>query len=211
MFITLEGPEGSGKTSQLSAFADFLREQGYEVLTTREPGGTAIGDQIRQILVSMENKNLHPRTEIMLFLSARAQLVEQVIKPALSNGKIVVCDRYGDSTLAYQGYGHGLPLETLRKMLGFATDGLKPELTLYLDLEVEVGLLRKKKEQEWNRLDAYEAAFHRRVRQGYLTMAAAEPERWKVIDASQPKDDVQRDMRKVALEALENCKFNPRL
>jgi len=211
MFITLEGPEGSGKTSQLSAFADFLREQGYEVLTTREPGGTAIGDQIRQILVSMENKNLHPRTEIMLFLSARAQLVEQVIKPALSNGKIVVCDRYGDSTLAYQGYVHGLPLETLRKMLGFATDGLKPELTLYLDLEVEVGLLRKKKEQEWNRLDAYEAAFHRRVRQGYLTMAAAEPERWKVIEASQPKDDVQRDMRKVALEALENCKFNPRL
>lgn len=210
MFITLEGPEGSGKTSQLSAFADFLREQGYEVLTTREPGGTAIGDQIRQILVSMDNKNLHPRTEIMLFLSARAQLVEQVIKPALANGKIVVCDRYGDSTLAYQGYGHGLPLETLRKMLAFATDGLKPDLTLYLDLEVEVGLMRKKKEQEWNRLDAYEVAFHRRVRQGYLTMAAAEPERWKVINASQPKDDVQRDMRKITLEALKNCKLNPR-
>jgi dTMP kinase len=172
MFITLEGPEGSGKTSQLGEFADFLREQGYEVVTTREPGGTSISDQIRKVLVSMENKNLHPRTEILLFLSARAQLVEELIKPALENGKIVVCDRYGDSTLAYQGYGHGLPLEVLREMLRFATDGLIPDLTLYLDIEVEKGLTRKKKGLEWNRLDAYEIAFHRRVRDGYLALAA---------------------------------------
>jgi len=206
MFITLEGPEGSGKTSQLTQFADFLREQGYDVVTTREPGGTSIGDQIRQVLVSMENKNLHPRTEILLFLSARAQLVEELIKPSLENGKIVVCDRYGDSTLAYQGYGHGLPLETLREMLRFATDGLVPDLTLYLDLEVETGLLRKKKKQEWNRLDAYEVAFHRRVRNGYLALAAEEPQRWCVIDASQPKQAVQQAMRTATLAALEKFK-----
>lgn len=206
MFITLEGPEGSGKTSQLTQFADFLREQGYDVVTTREPGGTSIGDQIRQVLVSMDNKNLHPRTEILLFLSARAQLVEELIKPSLENGKIVVCDRYGDSTLAYQGYGHGLPLETLREMLRFATDGLVPDLTLYLDLEVETGLLRKKKKQEWNRLDAYEVAFHRRVRNGYLALAAEEPQRWCVIDASQSKQAVQQAMRTATLAALEKFK-----
>lgn len=209
MFITLEGPEGSGKTSQLTQFADFLREQGYDVVTTREPGGTSIGDQIRQVLVSMENKNLHPRTEILLFLSARAQLVEELIKPSLENGKIVVCDRYGDSTLAYQGYGHGLPLETLREMLRFATDGLVPDLTLYLDLEVETGLLRKKKKQEWNRLDAYEVAFHRRVRNGYLALAAEEPQRWCVIDASQSKQAVQQAMRTATLAALEKFKSHP--
>ena len=206
MFITLEGPEGSGKTSQLAQFADFLREQGYEVVTTREPGGTSIGDQIRQVLVSMDNKSLHPRTEILLFLSARAQLVEELIKPSLENGKIVVCDRYGDSTLAYQGYGHGLPLETLREMLRFATDGLVPDLTLYLDIEVEKGLLRKKKGQEWNRLDAYEVEFHRRVRNGYLALAEAEPERWRVIDASQSKQAVQQDMRAATKAALEKLK-----
>jgi len=206
MFITLEGPEGSGKTSQLSQFADFLREQGYDVVTTREPGGTSISDQIRQVLVSMDNKNLHPRTEILLFLSARAQLVEELIKPSLADGKIVVCDRYGDSTLAYQGYGHGLPLETLREMLRFATDGLVPDLTLYLDLEVEKGLLRKKKGQEWNRLDAYEVEFHRRVRNGYLRLAASEPERWRVIDASQSKHEVQQAMRAATSEALDKLK-----
>jgi dTMP kinase len=206
MFITLEGPEGSGKTSQLAQFAEFLQEQGYEVVTTREPGGTSIGNQIRQVLVSMENKNLHPRTEILLFLSARAQLVEELIKPSLADGKIVVCDRYGDSTLAYQGYGHGLPLAALREMLRFATDGLVPDLTLYLDIEVEKGLLRKKKGQEWNRLDAYEVEFHRRVRNGYLALAAEEPQRWCVIDASQPKQAVQQAMRAATLAALDKLK-----
>ncbi len=206
MFITLEGPEGSGKTSQLGQFAVFLRQQDYDVVTTREPGGTSIGDQIRQVLVSMDNKNLHPRTEILLFLSARAQLVEELIKPSLASGKIVVCDRYGDSTLAYQGFGHGLPLDMLREMLRFATDGLVPDLTLYLDIEVEKGLLRKKKGQEWNRLDAYEVEFHRRVRNGYLQLAASEPERWRVIDASQSKQEVQQAMRTATLAALEKFK-----
>ena len=143
MFITLEGPEGSGKTCQMSDLAKYLREQGYEVITTREPGGTSIGDQIRGVLTNLENTELVPRTEILLFLAARAQLVEQLIRPALKNGKIVLCDRYGDSTLAYQGYGHQTDLNLLQRLLAFATNGLKPDLTLLLDIDVEIGLQRK--------------------------------------------------------------------
>ena len=204
MFITLEGPEGSGKTSQLPSLADFLRGEGYEVLTTREPGGTPISDQIREILTSMKNQELQPRTEILLFLAARAQLVEEVIKPALAAGKIVLCDRYGDSTLAYQGYGHGLDLAILKQMLGFATDHLKPDLSLLLDLDVEAGLARKKKISEWNRLDAYEVQFHQRVRNGYHALIQAEPLRWKTIDATLPWDEVQAAMRQAVITKLQS-------
>ena len=204
MFITLEGPEGSGKSTQIKRLAKRLEAMGYPVITTREPGGTPIGDQIRQVLVRMENKELHPRTEILLFLAARAQLVEQLIKPALQDGKIILCDRYGDSTLAYQGYGHGLDLEQLRQMLGFATDHLKPDMTILMDLDVKTGLMRKKAEDEWNRLDAYEVLFHERVRQGYLILAHEEPERWRIVDASQGIDAVQEDLFQIILEALKN-------
>ena len=202
MFITLEGPEGSGKTSQVSDLAKYLREQGYEVITTREPGGTSIGDQIRSVLTNLENTELMPRTEILLFLAARAQLVEQLIRPALENGKIVLCDRYGDSTLAYQGYGHRTDLALLRRLLAFATGGLKPGLTLFLDIDVETGLQRKVRADEWNRLDAYEVAFHLRVRQGYKTLLAEEPERWVLIDASQPQTEVQNMMRQAVMARL---------
>lgn len=204
MFITLEGPEGSGKSTQIKRLAERLQALGYPVLTTREPGGTPIGDQIRQVLVRMENQELHPRTEILLFLAARAQLVEQVVKPALRDGKIILCDRYGDSTLAYQGYGHGLDLEKLRQMLAFATDRLKPDLTILLDLDVRTGLLRKKAEDEWNRLDAYEVLFHERVREGYLKLAREEPERWRIVDAAQGIDTVQEDLFQLVLGAIEN-------
>ena len=204
MFITLEGPEGSGKSTQIKRLAKRLDAIGYPVITTREPGGTPIGDQIRQVLVRMENKELHPRTEILLFLAARAQLVEQLIKPALQDGKIILCDRYGDSTLAYQGYGHGLDLEKLRQMLDFATDHLKPDLTILLDLDVKMGLMRKKAEDEWNRLDAYEVLFHERVRQGYLNLAHEEPERWRIVDASQGIDAVQEDLFQIILDAIKN-------
>ncbi len=204
MFITLEGPEGSGKSTQIRRLAKRLDAMGYPVITTREPGGTPIGDQIRQVLVRMENKELHPRTEILLFLAARAQLVEQLIKPALQDGKIILCDRYGDSTLAYQGYGHGLDLEKLRQMLDFATDHLKPDLTILMDLDVKTGLLRKKAEDEWNRLDAYEVLFHERVREGYLSLAHEEPERWRIVDASQSIDAVQEDLFQIILDALKD-------
>ena len=210
MFITLEGPEGSGKSSQLPDLAEFLRGQGWDVLTTREPGGTPIGDQIRQILMRLDNQELHPRTEILLFLASRAQLVEQVIKPALREGKLVLCDRFGDSTLAYQGYGHGLDLGTLRTMLDFATDKLKPDLTLLLDVDVEIGLQRKRKEDEWNRLDAYALAFHQRVREGYHELCRQDPERWRVIDAMQPKETVQLALRQAVMQFLQE-KFNTQL
>ncbi|NLZ27265.1 MAG: dTMP kinase [Chloroflexi bacterium] len=204
MFISLEGPEGSGKSSQIPALAQYLEAQGYRVLCTREPGGTSIGDQIRAVLTSMDNPELLPRTEILLFLAARAQLVAQVIRPALREGKIVLCDRYGDSTLAYQGYGHGLDLNILRAMLNFATEGLKPDLTLLLDLDIKTGLARKKSIDEWNRLDAYEVSFHERVRSGYLQLAEEEPTRWRRVDASMPKDEVQTMLRQIVLKRIKD-------
>jgi dTMP kinase len=202
MFITLEGPDGSGKTSQVTPLSDFLTQQGYPVIITREPGGTAIGDQVRHILGDLQNTKMHPHTETLLFLSARAQLVEQVIKPHLENGYIVLCDRYADSTMAYQGYGHQNDLKQIESLINFATGGLKPELTLLLDLDVEEGLRRKVHGREWNRLDAYSLEFHQRVRQGYLKLAAAETERWVKIDAGLPAEEVQEDIRKAVISRL---------
>jgi dTMP kinase len=152
----------------------------------------------------MDNTELHPRTEILLFLAARAQLVEELIIPSLKQGKIILCDRYGDSTLAYQGYGHGLDLETLRAMLQFATGGLKPDLTILLDVDVFTGLKRKKIKEEWNRLDAFELSFHERVRAGYKILAEQEPERWKIVDATQDPDQVQMEIRALVLDAINN-------
>lgn len=202
MFITFEGPEGSGKSSQLPDLASFLKERGCDVVCTREPGGTKIGDQIRQVLVCMENVELHPRTEILLFQAARAQLVEELILPSLKQGKVVLCDRYGDSTLAYQGYGHGLDQEKLKMMLEFATGGLKPDLTILLDVDVMTGLKRKKAKDEWNRLDAYEISFHERVREGYHHLAAEDKKRWRVMDASQSMEKVQEEIRQIVLNAM---------
>ncbi len=204
MFITLEGPEGSGKTAQIPLLAEFLSQQGYEVLTTREPGGTAIGNQVRAVLMSMDNKAMHPRTETLLFCSARTQLVEEVIRPHLEQGGIVLSDRYANSTLAYQGYGHGFDRDLLRGLLNFATGGLWPDLTLLLDIPAEDGLRRKRKTREWNRMDDYDLAFHRRVRAGYLELAAAQPERWVIIDAAQPVDMVQSALRQAIQRRLQH-------
>ena len=202
VFITFEGPEGSGKTTQIPLLADFLRSRGHEVLTTREPGGTPIGDQIRAILSDLGNTAMHPRAEILLFLASRAQLVEEVIRPRLAGGGVVLCDRYADSTLAYQGYGHGVDLGVLQNLLLFATGGVFPHLTFLLDLEVETGLERRAQGGEWNRLDAYALEFHRRVRRGYHQLAQKEPERWVVIDASQPPAQVQAAIRQALAERL---------
>lgn len=195
MFITFEGPDGSGKTTQVAQTAQVLRSRGYNVLLTREPGGTSIGDQIRHILHDMDNQNLHPRAELLLFNASRAQIVEEVIKPHLASGGLVICDRFFDSTYAYQGYGHGLDLNTLRMVVEFATGGLRPDLTLLLDIAPEDGLQRRlsavDKGEEWTRLDDMEMAFHRRVREGYHALIAAEPSRWLRIDAAQPVEGVQ--------------------
>ena len=204
VFITLEGPDGSGKTSQIPLLAEYLSKKGYQVVTTREPGGTQISDQVKDVLKSMQNKSMHPRTEILLFCSARAQLVEEVIRPSLSEGKIVISDRYADSTLAYQGYGHGYDLDFLRSLLNFATGDLWPDLTLYLDLDAKEGLNRRRSGgDEWDRLDDYALAFHRRVRKGYLEMVAAAPQRWKMIDACQTPPQVQADLCQVVAAFLE--------
>ncbi len=203
MFITLEGPDGSGKTSQVAPLVEFLQNEGLQLLALREPGGTEISEQVRQVIMTMKNTGMNPRTEILLFLAARAQLVAEVIRPALAEGKVILCDRYADSTLAYQGYGHGVDLEILRSMLDFATGRLYPDLTLLLDIETEAGLRRKRRAGgEWNRLDAYDIDFHRRVRQGYFELAANEPERWVVIDASQPPEVVQSAMRQAIIARI---------
>ncbi len=202
MFITFEGPDGSGKTTQLRGLAEFLCQQNYQVLTTREPGGTSISEQIRTILFDLRNAEMVPRTEILLFLASRAQLVEQVIRPYLASGGIVLCDRYADSTLAYQGYGHQVNLDQLKVLIDFATGGLKPDLTLLLDLEVEEGLRRRVQGGDWNRMDAYARAFHQRVRQGFLELAGKEPQRWVTIDAGQPPEQVQIAIRQEVARRL---------
>ncbi|MCS7041134.1 MAG: dTMP kinase, partial [Caldilineales bacterium] len=143
MFITFEGPDGSGKSTQIKLLAERLQAEGHNVLLTREPGGTEIGEQIRAVLHDLKNRAMHPRTELLLYSAARAQLVEQVIRPHLAAGGLILSDRYYDSTLAYQGYGHGLDLTALRQITTFATGGLTPDLTLFLDLDAELGLRRR--------------------------------------------------------------------
>ncbi len=203
MFITLEGPEGSGKTSHIPYLVEYLREQGHTVFPTREPGGTTISEQIRDILHDLKNAEMHPRTETLLYQAARAQIVEQVIKPRLAVGEIVISDRYYDSTIAYQGYGHQQDLEQVRGLVKYATGGLTPDLTILLDLDIEVGLKRKvQNEMEWNRMDAYTVEFHKRVRAGYLELVKQEPQRWVVVNSDQKWDDVQAELKKVIIKGL---------
>ena len=207
MFITLEGPEGSGKTSHIPYLVEYLREKGHTVFPTREPGGTSISEQIREILHDLKNAEMHPHTETLLYQAARAQIVEQVIRPRLAAGEVVISDRYYDSTIAYQGYGHQQNLDEIRLLVKYATGGLAPDLTILLDLDVEVGLNRKKQNGvEWNRMDAHEVEFYRRVRAGYLEMVKAEPKRWVVADASQSWDKVQENLREKILAALKSNK-----
>jgi dTMP kinase len=203
MFITLEGPEGSGKSSQIPPLKQFLCEQGYDVLATREPGGTSVGEQIRTVLFNLENTDILPRTEILLFQAARAQLVDQVIRPHLAKGGVVLCDRYADSTLAYQGYGYRRNIAEVRAVIEFATGGLWPELTLLLDVDVQKGLERRNKEGGVNRLDTFSLAFYERVREGYLDLARQEPQRWVRVDAGQPPARVQEEVREVVLRRLQ--------
>ena len=203
MFITIEGPDGGGKTTQMNMLVPALEERGLDIVRTREPGGTDIGDQIRSVIMNMKNKSMDPRTEILLFCASRAQLVSELIRPSLAAGKIVLCDRYADSTMAYQGYGHGLDRTELNHLLNFATGGLKPDLTLLLDISAEAGLRRRMtNHDEWNRMDDYALQFHERVRSGYLEMAAAEPDRFVVINADRPQDVIHEEIVSVVLSKV---------
>lgn len=195
LFITFEGPDGSGKTTQIGLLAETLMARGCDVLALREPGGTAIGDQIREVLHNLRNREMQPRTEILLYNAARAQLVEQRIKPHLAQGGIVVCDRYADSTLAYQGYGRELALADVRRIVAFATQQLKPDVTFYLDIDVEAGLARRRQGGgEWNRMDDQALEFYRRVREGYRVLMTEEPQRWVSIDAARSVAEIQQDI-----------------
>jgi dTMP kinase len=191
-FITIEGPEGAGKTTQAGALAGHLRERGLDALLTREPGGTWLGERIRQVLLARTDSASasDPLTDALLFNAARRQLVVEVLRPALASGRTVVCARYADSTLAYQGYGAGVPLDRLHALELVATDGLHPDLTILLDLPVRAGLARKAP-GDLTRFEAeFDLGFHQRVRDGFLALAAAAPERFVVIDAAQPPVDV---------------------
>jgi dTMP kinase len=208
MFITLEGPEGSGKTSHIPHLVEYLREQGFKVFPTREPGGTSIGEQIREVIHDLKNAEIHPHTETLLYQAARAQIVEEVIRPRLKAGEIVLSDRYADSTVAYQGFGHQQDIKQIRTLIEYATGGLTPELTILLDLNVEIGLGRKQQADEWNRLDAYTVDFHQRVRIGYLEMVKQEPGRWIVINAENEWRQVQDEIRKAILDKLKKQKHS---
>lgn len=197
MFITFEGSEGSGKSTQINMLAAYLGQQGYEVLVTREPGGTHIGEQVRQCLHDVKNKEMTAAAEVLLYSASRSQLVREVIVPALENGVIVISDRYADSTMAYQGYGRQLDLDALGTITHFATGGLKPDLTILFDIDVEEGLSRRSVGgEEMNRMDLQEVAFYKRVRNGYMELVKQEPERWVIVDAGRPPDEIQNDVRR---------------
>ena len=196
-FLSIEGPDGSGKTTQARLLADHLRQAGHDVLLAREPGGTPLGDQIRQVLFSLDNKGMSPESEFLLFSASRAQLVREVLRPHLQRGGVVVCDRFADSSLAYQGYGHGLELEMVHAVTRLATGGLRPDLTVLRDLPAEDGLARRKQGGRWNRLDDYDLEFHQRVRQAFLGLAAAEPARWVTVDGKPAVEEVQREIQRV--------------
>ena len=203
MFITFEGPEGSGKSTQIRLLAEFMRARGLSVEVVREPGGTPIGDQVRHVLHDTANTAMSPEAEVLLYSASRAQLVSQRIRPSLAAGRIVLCDRYADSTMAYQGYGRGLDLGMLAALTEIATGGLKPDLTLLLDLDVSAGLSRRRvRGEEMNRLDLEDVAFHERVREGYRLLANADPERWVRIQADRPVDVVAADIREAVLARL---------
>lgn len=200
LFITLEGPDGSGKSTQASLLARALRAAGADVIETREPGGTPVGEQIRHVLLDPAGPPMSPLTMAFLLCAARAQHVEDVILPALGADRIVISDRYADSTAAYQGFGLGLDRDITRVLAAIATGGLTPDVTIFVDIEPHLGLQRVASRGAGNRLDALELANHRRIREGYLRLVAEEPDRWLVVDGSGPPEEVHDSIMRALRE-----------
>ena len=209
-FITLEGVEGSGKTTLAKHIADALRESYPEIVLTREPGATGVGKQIRSLLLTQQNPPLSSLAELLLFAADRAQHLAEVVRPALDRGALVLCDRYVDSSYAYQGYGRGLDMTLLRDIMRLATSGLQPELVILLDLDPEIGLARARAQQStdpgrWTRFESDTLEFHRRIRAGFLELAKASPDRFLVLDAAQAPEEVAR----LAVEGIERRGARP--
>ncbi len=206
MFITLEGPEGSGKTTAVEKAVTRLEEMGYQIVRTREPGGTPISEQIRNVILDKENTKMDPRTEALLYAASRRQHLVEKVWPAIKEGKIVICDRYLDSSLAYQGGARGLGIDNILNINSFATEGTFPDLTLLFDIDPEIGLQRisANASREVNRLDLEKLDFHKKVRNTFLELAKQYPDRYVIIDASQSRDDVARATIEAILSRL--CK-----
>ncbi|TLY23900.1 MAG: dTMP kinase [Nitrospirae bacterium] len=212
LFITLEGVEGSGKSSQIRHLVEVLIQAGYPVLQTREPGGTATAEVIRQILLTASpHEPVTPQAEALLILAARCQHVTHLIMPALRRGTVVLCDRFSDSTFAYQGFARGLDLQWLREANKVATGGLTPDLTVVLDLPVSVGLARRRTDREQqNRLDRETERFHRRVRRGFLALAAEEPGRMTIVNANRPAQEVRDELTEIVVGWIARPRRQPR-
>ena len=192
LFVSFEGIEGTGKTIQSKLLYEHFKKTGYTVILTEEPGGTRIGLKIRDVLLSVENKEITPVTELLLYNASRAQHLKELILPALNEGGIVITDRFSDSTVAYQCYGRGIDLKLIDSLERMVTEGLKPDITLLIDLDAETGLLRNKGINKTDRLELEDLKFHKKVRAGYLQIAAREPERIKLIDGSGSIEEIQR-------------------
>ena len=212
LFITLEGVEGSGKSSQIRHLAKVLTQAGYPVLQTREPGGTATAEVIRQILLTASpHEPVTPQAEALLILAARCQHVTHLIMPALRRGTVVLCDRFSDSTFAYQGFARGLDLQWLREANKVATGGLTPDLTVVLDLPVSVGLARRRSDgEQQNRLDRETERFHRRVRRGFLALVAKEPGRMTIVNANRPAQEVRDELTEIVVGWMARPRRHPR-
>lgn len=191
IFISFEGIEGSGKTTQARLLADHLSKKGYAVVLTEEPGGTPIGLKIREVLLNVDHAEMHPVTELLLYNASRRQHVQEIILPAINAGKVVLTDRFSDSTLAYQGFGRGIDVSVIETLDRMATGGLKPEITLLLDIDVEMGLRRNRGANKIDRIELEDIEFHKKVRAGYHELARSEPGRIKVIDASGTVEEIQ--------------------
>ena len=202
--VSLEGPEGAGKTSVLEAIIPILEDRGIEVLSTREPGGVLIGEKIREVILDPSHTEMDPKTELLLYIASRRQHLVEKVLPALATGKLVIMDRFIDSSVAYQGFGRGLDKEAIDWLNEFATDGLKPDLTLYFDIEVEEGLARiaANSDREINRLDMEGLDLHRKVRQGYLSLWEKEADRIVKIDASLPLDQVIANTQQLLFDRM---------